>query len=436
MKMTVVGELINGGTSERDVDPSPSAIGTEFARQYYTLLAASPSSVHRFYSHESSLILNDRTIVGQQNIGRSIEELVGEACRIKITSIKGLATFNGGIVLQIFGEMSGKRFVQTFILGQQGAKKYYVQNDLFHFVDQVYACAISDTGNSTPVEPEKPKPIVNGSVRKVPEEKVVPPQVEKVSSTNDRSLNTSIEEKVHKHKHSKKDETPRKKEETPKKKEETPKKEEERAPVDDSPKTWAKLVGQSKTTVQPSSVPAPVIKAQPKPSPLKAQVNAGNTTINTRPQQPSVTTHQIYVGGIIRNIVPATTGAAEQEIRAAFSKYGTVENVAVPRKVLDNPSDMSKHGFAFVTMKTQEDIQNAIQAARKDERGHHFQIKLDSFGFDGEVLISEQKGDRERTGFRSRGGFSGRGNNFNARGGRGGRGGFRGGHSNNSGTQH
>ncbi|KHJ78179.1 hypothetical protein OESDEN_22201 [Oesophagostomum dentatum] len=120
------------------------------------------------------------------------------------------------------------------------------------------------------------------------------------------------------------------------------------------------------------------------------------------------------------------------------AEFGEVESVAIPRKVLDQPNDTSRNGFAFISMRSPNDAQNVFQNARKDDRGiYHLQLRLDAFGFDGEVTISEQKDriDRPGGGFRGgRGGFiprGGAGSFSRGGGGRGrGGGGFRGGFHN------
>ncbi|KAK6058330.1 hypothetical protein COOONC_04103, partial [Cooperia oncophora] len=225
-------------------------------------------------------------------------------------------------------------------------------------------------------------------------------------------------------------------EESPKPKVEPPTTESTpQATGDNTPKTWAHRVGGgSKPAAAPASGNVPQ-KSSPAPT-----GGSGGATPRTQ-QRPQVQPNggpvaqgerRIYLGGIVRNMVPDNTNIAEQEIKDAFSKYGEVESVAIPRKVLDQPNDTSRNGFAFISMRTPADAQNVFQKARKDDRGiYHLQLCLEAFGFDGEVTISEQKDriDRPGGGFRGgRGGFVPRGGagSFTRGGGRG-RGGFRGG---------
>ena len=112
-----------------------------------------------------------------------------------------------------------------------------------------------------------------------------------------------------------------------------------------------------------------------------------------------------------------------------ISEFGEVEEVRMPRKVLDSPNDTSKHAFAFITMRNKAGVQAIFAAATRDEQGTwKLPLKLDAFGFEGHAQISEQR-DQPGGGFRGgRGGFQPRGGQFFRRGGPGGapRGGLRG----------
>lgn len=54
--------------------------------------------------------------------------------------------------MQVVGELSNngspmRRFMQTFVLGQQNPKKYYVHNDIFRYQDEVFV----ESGNEADV---------------------------------------------------------------------------------------------------------------------------------------------------------------------------------------------------------------------------------------------------------------------------------------------
>jgi hypothetical protein len=52
-------------------------------------------------------------------------------------------TIGNGVVVQVTGELSNngdpmRRFMQTFVLAPRQPKKYYVQNDIFRYQDEVF----------------------------------------------------------------------------------------------------------------------------------------------------------------------------------------------------------------------------------------------------------------------------------------------------------
>lgn len=419
------GDLSNGDVAQ----PSPVDIGREFIRQYYTMLSEHPSDAHRFYSHESTFIHNEVNVTGQQKIQKAIEEIGFNESKVRVFSIKGSSTISGGIVLQVAGEMTIKgantrRFTQTFVLGQQTAKKFYVHNDVFVFCDKVFLD--SETSSPAPPVPNQ-KSQLNG----IPENKPL------VNGHSEHKSNSPIKEE--------KKETDFDREPVVQKKETTPKKIEVEkkasplapeptkpvpTPVDSTPKTWARLVGGGNVT--PKAAEQRSVQAQPL-TPHKPVEKKEIPVRDVRHEQSSTSDRKIYLGNIARNALPEHTNLAEQEIKQFFSRFGEVEHVGMPRRVLENPTE-NRSAFAFITMKTSADAANVFKAARKDDsrNQHYIHVKIDAFGFDGEATISEQKGDRPSNGIGGgRGGNYGgaRGGNnqggFVSRGGRG-RGGFRG----------
>jgi len=128
--------------------PSPQSVGREFVRQYYTLLNKAPLHLHRFYSHDSSFVHGGlkegmaEEVHGQQQIHEKIMELDFHDCKAKILLVDSHRTLENGVVVQVSGELSNngqpmRRFVQTFVLAPQSAKKYYVRNDIFRYQDDI-----------------------------------------------------------------------------------------------------------------------------------------------------------------------------------------------------------------------------------------------------------------------------------------------------------
>lgn len=132
-------------------NPTPFDVGRAFVHQYYTLLHQAPELLHRFYSKESTFIhggvdrpgLVEQPAVGPEDIARRIEELNLHDCHAKIRQVDSHPTIGQGVVVQVTGELSNnghsmRRFMQTFVLAPRQPKKYYVQNDIFRYQDEVF----------------------------------------------------------------------------------------------------------------------------------------------------------------------------------------------------------------------------------------------------------------------------------------------------------
>lgn len=138
-------------------------VGREFVKQYYTLLNRAPSHLHRFYAEDSSFVhgaldpvyderdeRNDQPkegpAYGQIDIHKKIMLLNFQDCKTKIRQVDAHGTLGEGVVVQVSGELSNsgqpmRRFMQTFVLGPQGPKKFYLRNDIFRYQDEVFAVA-------------------------------------------------------------------------------------------------------------------------------------------------------------------------------------------------------------------------------------------------------------------------------------------------------
>lgn len=122
---------------------TPSCVAREFVRQYYTMMSEAPKFLHRFYSNDSTFLHGSGdAVVGQQAIHSRIMDLEFVDCHTKIQSVEASETLTRGVVIQVAGKLSNaggplRSFVQTFVLAPQSAKKYYVHNDIFRYIDDV-----------------------------------------------------------------------------------------------------------------------------------------------------------------------------------------------------------------------------------------------------------------------------------------------------------
>jgi Ras GTPase-activating protein-binding protein 1 len=135
--------------------------------------------VYRFYSTDSTFIHGgvdrpgcvEQPAVGPDNISQRIHDLNLRDCHAKIRQVDSHPTIGDGVVVQVnslylscflnenierkintviffvffqvTGELSNngdpmRRFMQTFVLAPRQPKKYYVQNDIFRYQDEVF----------------------------------------------------------------------------------------------------------------------------------------------------------------------------------------------------------------------------------------------------------------------------------------------------------
>lgn len=126
-------------------------VGREFVRQYYTMLNQAPKFQYRFYSSVSSYVHGGiekpgeeiPPVIGQAEINKKILSLNFNDCRTKIRQVDSQKTLGDGILIQVVGEISNdgepmRRFMQSFVLGYQSAKNFYVHNDVFRYQDEMF----------------------------------------------------------------------------------------------------------------------------------------------------------------------------------------------------------------------------------------------------------------------------------------------------------
>ncbi|KAI0036100.1 hypothetical protein K488DRAFT_38894, partial [Vararia minispora EC-137] len=123
----------------------PSEVGWQFVPQYYTFVNKQPNRLHCFYTKASTFIHgtegeDGKPCFGQQEIHNKITSIGFEDCKVFIHSVDAQSSANGGIIIQVIGEMSNRgepwrKFVQTFFLAEQ-PNGYFVLNDIFRFLKE------------------------------------------------------------------------------------------------------------------------------------------------------------------------------------------------------------------------------------------------------------------------------------------------------------
>ncbi|GAA5840199.1 hypothetical protein JCM3766R1_004125 [Sporobolomyces carnicolor] len=127
-------------------DATDSArIGWAFLSQYYSYLNKDPARLHCFYTKRSTLIHStegEDTVAcyGQSEIHTKIMSLAFEDCKVYISNVDSQSSAEGGIIVQVIGEMSNsngpwRKFAQTFFLAEQ-PNGYFVLNDICRYIKE------------------------------------------------------------------------------------------------------------------------------------------------------------------------------------------------------------------------------------------------------------------------------------------------------------
>ncbi|THH14412.1 hypothetical protein EW146_g5915 [Bondarzewia mesenterica] len=141
----------------------PSEVGWQFVPQYYTFVNKQPNRLHCFYTKSSTFIHgtegeDGKPCFGQQEIHSKITSIGFEDCKVFIHSVDAQSSANGGIIIQVIGEMSNRgepwrKFVQTFFLAEQ-PNGYFVLNDIFRFLKEEAVESEEEEAEAAPVAPE------------------------------------------------------------------------------------------------------------------------------------------------------------------------------------------------------------------------------------------------------------------------------------------
>lgn len=268
----------------------PSEVGWQFVPQYYTYVNKSPHRLHCFYNKTSTFIHGtegeDGTpCYGQQEIHNKITSIGFEDCKVFIHSVDAQSSANGGIIIQVIGEMSNRgepwrKFVQTFFLAEQ-PNGYFVLNDIFRFLkeetvesdesepeqstteaEQVSAPSLPEA--DSPLSPESPQSVAPTVDVQAPEPvqtaSPTPPATPAEEAASSAPESPVAEPHTNGHAETE-DEVPETLAPAPREKSPTP--EPEPAPTVESPAPVASPAPPPAASPAPSLPPAPVVPSQP-----------------------------------------------------------------------------------------------------------------------------------------------------------------------------
>ncbi|KAF9117169.1 hypothetical protein BGX27_000018 [Mortierella sp. AM989] len=288
---------------------SSHEVGMMFVHEYYTFLNKEPSRLHCFYNKKSTMSHGfqgdeSEVIHGQQasleilsSIHAKILDLDFEDCKVLVSNVDSQSSMNGGIMIQVLGEMSNKggpsqKFVQTFFLAEQ-PKGYYVLNDIFRYLKDD-----NDIEFEATVEEPEMESVTEGLIDVVAEESIVVeeatpvpevvPSTETVTPTEDVKTEVveekkpvveekrSVEKKAESKKHDKKSEKKDTKKDEAKEAKEAKKEAKKEGDSAEKPKTQESSKKQAPAAAAPTAAPVAETPQEdtPAPAPVAAPVAA------------------------------------------------------------------------------------------------------------------------------------------------------------------
>ncbi|KAI1724856.1 nuclear transport factor 2 (NTF2) domain-containing protein [Ditylenchus destructor] len=148
------GEYMNESNA---ATPLPADIGRDFAKAFYKMWSVKQNDVFQFYGPDSFFSHNGHEAKGKDEIRKAIDQLAYVDCKTRVHSVSGVNGANESCVLQVCGEMAlnnnpPRRFIEVFVLSKHSAKSYFVQNDIFQWLDKAFAELPPPNENNSAVE--------------------------------------------------------------------------------------------------------------------------------------------------------------------------------------------------------------------------------------------------------------------------------------------
>ncbi|KAI6646340.1 Nuclear pore complex protein [Oopsacas minuta] len=141
---TVYSSSSSSSTDMSAVYEHSCKVALNFVKQYYTMLHTDSSQLHRFYISQSAYIHGSNEVgkcspaLGQKEIQEKVDSLGFSDVHASIKQVDALPSGGNGILIQVTGELSTRgspmrAFVQSFVLSQDGPKKYSIVADIFRY---------------------------------------------------------------------------------------------------------------------------------------------------------------------------------------------------------------------------------------------------------------------------------------------------------------
>ncbi|KAF9975633.1 hypothetical protein BGZ73_000647 [Actinomortierella ambigua] len=384
----------NGAESKVD----HSEVAFIFVQEYYTFMNKDPHRLHCFYAKDSAMVHGNEGEVttphhGQQAIHSKILELDFQDCKVRVLNVDALSSHNGGIIIQVLGEMSNKsepsrKFSQTFFLAEQ-PKGYYdyepiEESDEGNDYQEEEAvletepetvaaseAAVAVAEEPAPVEAAPEEPIVAAAQTEpepVKEEapEAAPAPVVATEAATEKKADKKTEKKTGDKKSDKK--ADKKEDLKEAKKEEDAEKTAmataiPEAPVDlpaptpapapaepPKPKTWANLAANNSSQwgAQASTTKGASVTVSQPPSKPVAPAPSSHQAQAQQQQHSQPRTHRESHSIYVKNVTEKMT---QEQLRDAFSQFGVVKHLELT----------AKRNCAFVDFATAEAMQAALK---------------------------------------------------------------------------
>ncbi|CAG8544633.1 13601_t:CDS:2 [Ambispora gerdemannii] len=211
MTTTTTDDITNNAASVAQELPSQqpdhhidtTEIGWLFVQEYYTFMHKEPHRLHCFYNVNSIYTTGKegetvKTCHGPQEINNKIMEFGLNDTTVLVTNVDSQASLNGGIVIQVLGQMANKgeesrKFAQTFFLAVQ-PNGFFVLNDILRFL----ADEVEDETREPPVE-DTPLPVEEETTEE--NNNVVLPEEKPLGEESNSPTGTLVDEPINENSH-------------------------------------------------------------------------------------------------------------------------------------------------------------------------------------------------------------------------------------------
>lgn len=307
-------------------------------------------------------------IVAPQAIQERIKDLDFQDCKVRVSNVDSQASYEN-IVIQVIGEISNKsgepkKFVQTFVLAQQPAG-YYLLNDIMRYIDE-------GEEETTEGAAEETAPVAETQVPQELSAETEPERVEVEESVEDSSAPLdaqAVDKKLEESSSAVKDtpvtstvETPA--EPAPATEETTPSKPETVEATPDPEK--------SAQEVAEEEIKKPDVPQEPSPTPVAARAPAPEPEKPKEPAKPMTWASRIAAaaGPAVRPVVPLPAKAVAPPAQPRPAAPAPAAQPSAPAQPADAPAQAANKEASKDANKETSEWRTAGADSKRQSRQH------------------------------------------------------------------